>query len=107
MKRKARKMGTPKRKPKNERTRTPTADLAEKPPYPLDNANIFELEQLVREPPPEERIVHFHHIVPRPGDHPRNPQERIIQINTATGETKVFKRRRHSSDRWEREHNPR
>lgn len=94
MKQKTRKMGTPKQKPKNERTRTHPTETQKKLPYPLDNATIFELEKLVADAPEEAEYLHIEHDVPRPGDDPQGAFERIIQINKATGETSNWKRRK-------------
>ena len=93
MKRKSRKMGTPKRSRKNARTHTTPADLPKKPAYPLDTATISELEHLVADAPPEVEFVTFQHRIARAGDRPIGAFERKLVINRATGATTHFVRK--------------
>jgi|HubBroStandDraft_4_1064222.scaffolds.fasta_scaffold12560_6 hypothetical protein len=87
MKRKTRKMGTPKRSGKKARTHTTPADLQKKPASPLDTATISELEHLVADAPPEVQWVGMLHRMARPGDAPGANLERYLLINKATGQT--------------------
>jgi hypothetical protein len=87
------KHGAPRKTAAKAHRNTTTADLAKKPPHPLDNASFSELLELVAEPSAEIDTMIFTHCVPRPGDSHRNRYERMAMINVHTKTTRHFKRR--------------
>jgi hypothetical protein len=98
-----RKDGAPRQSPKNARRDTTPRTTLEKRPDPevlsiyalksLDNATIYELQQLVADAPPEIAYVEIHHRVPS-RDEPRDTTARKIVINKSTGETRHYIQRR-------------
>jgi hypothetical protein len=91
---KKRKMGTPRRKRKKARRDTTPRTTPKIRADPLDNATLYDLEQLVREAPPEVEYLIVEHHIRRPGDDPRYQYERQFVINKSTGETRHYVRRK-------------
>jgi len=92
VKKKNRRMGTPKRTRKNARGDTPTGDIEINLPPGLDFLSQLEVEdvlELIAEPQEEERIITLHHNIPR-WDDPDDTTARKIVINTKTKETQQF-----------------
>jgi hypothetical protein len=91
---KKRKDGAPRKKPTKARIGTPTREVSKKLPSPLDNATIFDLQQLVADAPPELESIAFTHRVPRPGDPPGANLERMTVFDRSTEQTKHYVRRK-------------